>query len=45
MEQLAKKPEHRAWAEEARSAASHPDAADIEDGKVFAKNMMKKSLS
>jgi flavodoxin len=45
LEQLAKKPEHRVWAEEARSAASHPDAADLEDGKDFAKNMMKKSLS
>ncbi len=44
-EGIEKKPEHRAWAEEARGAASHPDAADLEDGKDFAKNMMKKSLS
>ena len=45
LEQLADKPEHRAWAEEARSADSHPDAADLEDGKDFAKSIMKKSVS
>ena len=36
LEQLMKRPEHKAWAEEARSAASHPDDADVEDAKDFA---------
>jgi flavodoxin len=45
LEALAKKPEHRAWAEEARSAAAHPDDADLEDAKDFAKNMEKKAFS
>jgi flavodoxin len=45
LEVLAKKPEHRAWAEEAQSAAAHPDASDLEDAKDFAKKMMKKALS
>lgn len=45
LEVLAKKPEHRAWAEEAQSAAAHPDAADLEDAKDFAQKMVKKALS
>ena len=45
LEVLAKKPEHRAWAEEAQGAAAHPDAADLEDAKDFAKKMMKKAFS
>jgi flavodoxin I len=45
LEVLAKKPEHRAWAEEARGAAVHPDEADLEDAKDFAKKLMKKALS
>ncbi|MGD8228386.1 MAG: flavodoxin family protein [Desulfobacteraceae bacterium] len=45
LEVLAKKPEHRAWAEEALGAAAHPDAADLEDAKDFAKKMVKKARS
>ena len=45
LEILAKQPEHRAWAEEAQGAAAHPDEADLEDAKDFAKNMLKKALS
>jgi flavodoxin len=44
LEQLMKKPEHRAWAEQAQSAASNPDKADFEDGRNFAKEVMKKAL-
>jgi flavodoxin len=42
LEVLAKKPEHRAWAEEAQGAATHPDAADLEDAKDFAEKMINK---
>jgi flavodoxin len=35
IEALMIKPEHREWAEEARSAEGHPDTADIEDVKRF----------
>jgi len=45
LEVLAKKPEHRAWAEEARGAFAHPDEADLEDAKEFAKKMMKKAFA
>jgi len=45
LEQLMKKPEHRAWAEQAQGAASNPDEADLEDGRNFAKEMMKKAFS
>ena len=44
LEALMSKPEHKAWAEEAQSAATHPDEADLEDGKQFAKQMVEKSL-
>jgi hypothetical protein len=44
LEQLMKKPEHRAWAEQAQSAASNPDGADLEDGRNFAKEVMEKAL-
>jgi len=37
-----KKPEHKAWAEEALSAAGHPDSQDLEDGKKFAQEMLAK---
>jgi len=37
---LLKKPEHRAWAEEAMGAAGHPDAQDLADGKTFAKEIL-----
>ena len=36
IEALAKKPEHRAWAETAKSAVSHPDESDLEDARHFA---------
>jgi flavodoxin I len=42
---LAKQPEHRAWAEEAQGAAAHPDEADLEDARDFAKKILKKALS
>ena len=45
LEVLAKKPEHRAWAEEAQGAAVNPDGADLEDAKDFANKMVKKALS
>jgi len=45
LEQLMKKPEHRAWAEQAQGAASNPDEADLEAGRNFAKEMMKKAFS
>lgn len=44
LEALMSKPEHKAWAEEAQGAATHPDKADLEDGEEFAKKMVKKSL-
>jgi flavodoxin len=36
---LAKSPEHQEWAEMAVSAASHPDAADLEEARTFARRM------
>ena len=45
IETLMKKPEHRGWAIEAQSAAGHPDDADLEDGKEFAKWMITKARS
>ena len=45
IEALLKKPEHRGWAIEARSAVGHPDEADLEDGKEFARWMMTKARS
>jgi len=42
---LMKRPEDRAWAMEARSAAGHPDAADLEDGREFARLMVSKARS
>lgn len=37
---LLKKPEHKAWAEEAQSSAyGHPDEADLADGRDFAGRM------
>ncbi len=35
IEMLLKKPEHKAWGEEAKGADSHPDAADPADAKDF----------
>jgi len=39
IETLVKKPEHRAWAETAKSAAVHPDESDLEDARHFAKRV------
>jgi flavodoxin len=43
LEELSRSPEHKAWVEEAQSAADHPDAADLEDGRNFARSMIGKS--
>jgi len=39
VETLLNKPEHRAWAETAKSAAIHPDESDLEDARHFAKKV------
>ena len=43
IDQHMQKPEHRAWAMEAQSAAGHPDAADLEDAREFARQMIRKA--
>ena len=43
LEGLMNKAEYRFWALEARSAAGHPDDADFEDAKQFAKQMLVKA--
>ena len=40
LEVLEKSPEHRAWAEMAATASTHPDKADLEDARSFAKWVM-----
>jgi flavodoxin len=40
IETLLKSLEHRAWAETAKSAASHPDDSDLEDAKHFARKVI-----
>jgi flavodoxin len=40
IEALLKRPEHRAWAETAKSAVGHPDESDLEDARHFAKNII-----
>lgn len=40
IEALMAKPEHRAWAEEARGAVLHPDENDLADARAFAKQVM-----
>jgi flavodoxin I len=40
IEFLMKKPENKAWAEEAQSAEGHPDKADLADAKEFALKML-----
>ncbi len=42
---LMNKPEHKAWAIEATSANGHPDSADLDEAKTFAKDMFKKAGS
>ncbi len=43
IDSLMQKPEHRVWALEAQGATGHPDAADLEDGKDWARNMFAKA--
>ena len=43
LEGLMNKAEYRFWALEAQSAAGHPDDADFEDAKQFAKQMLVKA--
>jgi len=43
IDSLLQKPEHRGWALEAQGAAGHPDAADLEDGKDWARKMITKA--
>ena len=43
LEGLMNKAEYRFWALEAQSAAGHPDDADFEDAKQFAKQMLLKA--
>lgn len=45
IEALMKKAEHKAWAQEAQSAAGHPDAGDFEDARDFADQMITKARS
>ena len=45
IDSLLENPEHRWWAIEARSAAGHPDAGDLEDAKGFAESMLTKIRS
>jgi len=40
---LMEKLEHRAWAQEAQSAAGHPDKADLEDARKWAEMMIAKA--
>jgi flavodoxin len=37
LEILKQSPEHEAWADMAASAATHPDASDLEDARAFAR--------
>jgi len=37
LETLGRSPEHQEWAEMAPSAGTHPDAADLEEARVFAR--------
>jgi flavodoxin I len=43
MEALGRKPEHRAWVEEAHSAAEHPDEADLDACKAYARRIVAKA--
>ncbi|MFP3928109.1 MAG: flavodoxin family protein [Desulfobacteraceae bacterium] len=43
IEGMMKKPEHKAWAEEAQSATGHPDRHDMEDAAQFAALMIQKA--
>jgi len=41
---LMQKPEHKAWAQEAQGAMSHPKKTDLEDGQDFTRQIMAKAL-
>jgi len=45
LEVLMKSPEHESWADEAASAATHPDARDLEEAREFARSIMALSAS
>jgi len=45
LEDLSKKPEFKGWVAEARSAVQHPDDADLQDAKDFARMMTAKARS
>ncbi|RPI99763.1 MAG: hypothetical protein EHM31_09535, partial [Candidatus Aminicenantes bacterium] len=40
LEILMQSPEHEAWADMAATAATHPDASDLEDARAFARWIM-----
>ena len=42
LEDLSTKPEYKGWVAEARSAVQHPDEADLQDARDFARIMMAK---
>lgn len=44
LELLSKSPEHKAWAEMAPSAQTHPDQGDLEDARAFARWVMTLSV-
>jgi flavodoxin len=43
IDELMKKPEHKAWAIEATSASGHPDAIELDEARSFALDMAKKA--
>lgn len=43
IDMMMNQPENRAWAQEAMGADRHPDNADLEDAKEFAKKMITKA--
>ena len=45
IEALSKQPEHRAWAQMAKSATGHPDEADLEDAMAFARTVLTKAAA
>jgi len=45
LDALEKKPEHKQWVEEARSAVGHPDAHDLDEAKDFTRKMLRKARS
>ena len=45
IDELRLKAEHKAWAEEAQSAAEHPNTTDLEEGKEWARWMVARALA